>query len=331
MEFPNISALKEDAALALRRGREPKDLILWYSLLSTLIAAALTLTNFWLGHQISNTGGLSGMGTRTLLSTFRTVLPLAQTVILSCLQLGYQQGILRICRRQYADRTDLKSGFHKAFPLIRLMILQSIVSGLAVLLSYQIASTIYLLTPWADTMMALLAPLTQDMNIIDPSLVLTEEFLLQAAPAAMPLMVIWLIAMLVLLIPLGYRMRFANYALLDEPGSRAFLALRASVKMTRRNCRKLFRLDLSFWWYYGLSLLAALVGYLDAFLPLLGITLPLNATVSYFLFYGVYLAATFAISYCFQNRIQSTYAMAYESLRDKPANDGVVLGNIFDV
>ena len=119
MEFPNITKLKEDAAYALRRGREPKDLVLWYALLSTLIAAALTLLNYWLGEQISNTGGLSGMGTRTMLATAKAVLPLAQALVLACLQLGYFQGMLRICRRQYADRSNKSQGTYGAYELTR--------------------------------------------------------------------------------------------------------------------------------------------------------------------------------------------------------------------
>ena len=331
MDFPNIPTLKEDAAHALRRGREPKDLVLWYALLSTLIAAAMTLLNYWLAEQISNTGGLSGMGTRTMLATAKAVLPLAQAVILACLQLGYHQGMLRICRRQYADRTDLKVGFQKVFPLIRMMLLEALVAFSFVVLSYYISSTIYLFTPWADTMQALIEPLIQGTTVLDSSLVLTEEFLLQAAPAVMPLLIIWFIVMLVLLIPLSYRMRFASYALLDDPNAKAFHALRTSMKMTRRKCRKLFRLDLSFWWFYALALVVALVGYGDLFLSLLGISLPMNATVSYFLFYGLYLAGNFAVNYFFLNQVQAAYAMAYESLREKPANNGVVLGNIFDV
>ena len=331
MELPNISTLKEDAAYALHRGREPKDLVFWYALVTALIGAVLTLLNYYLGHQISSTGGLSGMGTRAFLSTFRNLLPILQTVALSCLQLGYQHGLMRICRRQYADRTDLKRGFEKAFPLIRLLMLQGALVLALCLLAYNISSALYLLTPWADSMMELIAPLAQDMTILDSGLVLSEEFLLQATPLVMPMLAIWLVILLLLLIPLSYRMRFSAFCLLDEPAGRAFPALRTSFRLTRRNCRKLFRIDLSFWWYYVLTFLASLLGYLDMLLPMFGIYLPINETLSYFLFYGVYLAASFTISYFFLNRVQSVFVMAYDSLREKPKTDGVVLGNIFDM
>lgn len=331
MELPNIRQLKDDAAYALRRGREPRVLVLWYAGASALLAATLTLLNYALGTRISSTGGLSGMGTRSMLSTIQMVLPMVQTVVLSCLELGYLHGMMRICRGQYADQTDLKTGFDKLAPLIRLILLQGILIFGAGFFTYQAAMTIYLFTPWAETMMELMLPLTQDMSILDSGLVLTDEFLAQAAPAVMPMLVIWMVLLCAVAIPLGYRLRMSSMALLDEPRGSAFAALRASMKMTRRNCWKLFRLDLSFWWYYGLTLLAGIVSYLDGLLPMVGISLPINGVLAFFLFYGLYLAATFAISYFFLNRVQATYVVAYESLREKPKDNGVVLGNIFDV
>ena len=325
MELPNIRQIKEDAAYALRRGREPKTLVLWYAGASTLLAALLTVLNYWLGTQIGNTGGLSGMGTRTILSTVQMVLPMVQTVVLSCLELGYISGMMRICRGQYADQTDLKKGFEKVFPMIRLMLLQAVLMFGAGLLTYQAAAVLYSFTPWAETMMELLLPLTQDMSILDSGLVLTDELLTQATPAVIPLLLIWLALLCAVAVPLGYRLRMATMALVDDPSGRAMAALGTSMKMTRRNCWKLFRLDLSFWWYYVLMVLAGVLAYLDSFLPVQ------NTVLAYFLFYGLYLAASFALSWFFLNRVQATYVMAYESLREKPASDGVVLGSIFDM
>jgi len=32
-----------------------------------------------------------------------------------------------------------------------------------------------------------------------------------------------------------------------------------------------------------------------------------------------------------RNRVETTYLMAYNALREKPRDDGIVLGNIFDM
>jgi uncharacterized membrane protein len=330
MELPNLKQLKADAAHALRRGREPKAVILWYVGISTLLALAVSVLNLWLTHRISNTGGLGNMGTRSILSTVQAILPLAQSLVAGCLELGYLHAMLRICRGQYADQTDLKVGFSKILPLIRLTALQCLLCFAAAYFTYQASFSIFLLTPWADPMLELASSLPQG-SILDASVMITEEFANQAASSMIPMLVIWVILLCLVMIPLSYRIRFAFYALLEEPRGRAFAALMTSFKMTRHNCWKLFRLDLSYWWYYALTILSALLCYADTLLKTFGIFLPMNETLAYFLFYGLYLAANFAIIYFFLNRVQATYTVAYDSLREKPANDGVVLGNIFDM
>lgn len=331
MELRNIRALKEDAAQALRRGREPQKVVLYYAGITVLVAAVLTALNYWLSQQIDNTGGLSNLGTRSILSTAQAVLPMVQSAALMGLELGYLHAMMRICRGQYADHTDLKVGFQRFFPLLRLALLQGLVYTGIALLSYQIATSVYMLTPWAETLGELMLPLTESATVLDPTAILTEEFITQATPVMIPLFVICGILCCLLMLPVSYRMRMANYALLDDPQAGAFAALRASFKMTRRNCLRLFKLDLSFWWYFLLSTLVGMIAYGDVLLPLLGIQLPINETAAYFLFYALYLAALFAVAYFLQNPVQCTYVMAYESICEKPKDEGVVLGNIFDM
>ena len=330
MEFPNIPTLKSDAVLALRRGRQPRQAALAFAGLLTVVALGRTVLSFWLGQQMGNAGGLSNLGTRTMLSTVQSMLPLVQMVVLLSLELGYVHAMMRISRGQYADHTDLKVGFRKFFPLLRLTLMQALVYFSIGFLTYQVAMVLYLFTPWADGMMDLILPLAQQ-GMVDPMAMMTEEFLNQAAPMVMPMLLIWAVLFLGLMIPVSYRLRFSNYALLDDSRGSAFAAIRTSLQMTRRNCIPLFKLDLSFWWYYLLSVLVSLLAYLDSLLPMLGIRLPINSTLAFFLCYCVHLAATFAMVYFLRNGVECTYLMAYESLREKPQNDGVVLGNIFDM
>ena len=77
--------------------------------------------------------------------------------------------------------------------------------------------------------------------------------------------------------------------------------------------------------------LATAISYGDAILPMLGIQLPFNETIGFYLFYFLYLAMLFGIYYFLRNPMAVAYAKAYDSLREKPADNGVVLGNIFDL
>ena len=77
--------------------------------------------------------------------------------------------------------------------------------------------------------------------------------------------------------------------------------------------------------------MVTVVCYGDILLPMVGITLPWSGTVSYFVFYVLSLILQFVVYYFFMNRVNVTYAMAYESIRPKPQETKVALGNIFDM
>lgn len=326
MDIRNRSALKQDAARALNRGRDPKKLITYYAGITVLVALALTLINFLLEQQIAGKGGLSNLGTRSMLSTVQTLLPIVQMVVLMCLEFGYLHGMLRIARGQYADHTDLKVGFHLYGPILRITLLQGLLFAAIGVITFYVAIQIFLLTPWGAPVMEILLPFVEAGTTV-----LDEATALQVGEYMMPMLIIFLILYLVVVIPLAYRFRMANFALLDEPRAGAIAALRASRKMMRHNSISLLKLDLSFWWYYALQALATVLCYGDLILVYMGVQLPFDPVVSSFLFYGIYLAVLFGIHYFLRNAVEATYIMAYESLHEKPKDNGVVLGNIFDM
>lgn len=330
MDIRDRRALKEDAAQALAVGRDPKKLILFYAGITTLVSMAVTLVNYWLDLQISDTGGLRNLGIRSILSTVQTVLPILQNFLLLCLNYGYLSAVLRISRRQYADHTDLKTGFRRFGPIVRLLLLQGLIYIAFLFISYQIGTLIFLFTPLSDGLMAILTPYLSGSQL-DVSILMDDAIISQITTAMLPLFAIMALVFLILAIPMAYQFRMAGFCLMDETRIGAIAALRESKQMMKRNRFQLFRLDLSFWWYYLLSALTIILCYGDTILGMLNVTLPFNAATGYFLFYFLYLATNFALMYAFQNRVELTYAAAYNALRPKPQNGGVVLGNIFDM
>ena len=109
MNIPSAKYLKVKAANRLESGVDPKKVVLVYSAIAALSALAVNVIQFILDGQISKTGGLQNIGTRSMLSTLNAVLPLIQTVVLMCLALGYTAAMLRIARRQYASEKTLKA------------------------------------------------------------------------------------------------------------------------------------------------------------------------------------------------------------------------------
>lgn len=329
MFIPSARDIKADAARAMNRARDPQKVILTYAGITVLLSALLTVANAILSNRIEGTGGLANFGIRSVLSTAQSVLPMLQSVVLLCLEFGYLHAVLRLSRGQYADHTDLKVGFRRFGAILRLTLLQYfLIFGITMMLFY-LSIQIFILTPWSEPLLDLLTPIVTAGG--DVTALLDDAAMTAAYQAMAPMLILYGILCCIVLIPLLYRFRMATYVLLDDPNGRAFAALRTSTRLMRRNGLRLFKLDISFWWYYLLLLLASAVSYGDVWLPMLGVELPFNETIGFYLFFFIYLAMLFGI-YCFlRNPVEIAYAKAYDAIRDKPQNDGVVLGNIFDM
>ena len=94
--------------------------------------------------------------------------------------------------------------------------------------------------------------------------------------------------LIVLLIPLAYRLRLVTLRILDGE-KRVLLAMLTSWKSMRGHCKQLFFLDLQFWGYYALTVLASVVAYGD---QLLGITGDVAYWVCILLSLGIQILAT---------------------------------------
>ena len=332
MNIHNISHLKETAGARLDQAGQRRPIALIYAGITVAASALITVVNYVLKLQIDQTGGLANMGTRTLLSTVSTMLPLALSVFLMCLDLGYMAAMLRVSRGQYASPNSLRAGFERFWPLLRYTIVQGLIYFGLMFLSVYIAVQVFLLTPLSQPAMAILIPMTQDMEVLDAAALMENPAYNDLMISMIPVLVMTFLLYALLAIPVAYRYRMTRYVLLDKPGIGALAAMRESKKMMLRNRFSLFRVDLSFWWFYALSFLASCVCYGDSLLPMVGIDLPFPAAVSYFLFYGLYLAAMFGIYYCLRGHVEVTYALAYEALKpEEPKNNEIILGNIFQM
>lgn len=334
MDLRNRRAVRAAAsdALAANPGN-PRQVVLIYIAviaLSSLLVAALVTA---LDNRIAETGGLSDMGLRSILSTIRTVLPLAQAVALWGIQLGYQKASVCMARRQAVQPRTLLEGFACFGPLVRSILLQTGLYLLLAMAASYAASFIFLLTPLANGFFALIEPLLTDTEALYNALYADAEFQARALEAMMPMMPLFLVIFLAIAAPFFYQYRMTNYCILEVRGKGAMAAMRESARMMRYHRLDLLKLDLSFWWFYLGQALASLVLYGDLLLPLLGVTLPWSATVGYFVFYAASLALEGVLFYFFLNRVETTYATAYDILRPKPQTNqgGVVLGNIFDL
>ena len=81
MDIRNLPQLKETAARRLQQAQYKKQIILIYAGITIGLSALVTILTYLLSNQISQTGGLSNMGTRTILSTLQSLLPIVQSMV----------------------------------------------------------------------------------------------------------------------------------------------------------------------------------------------------------------------------------------------------------
>ncbi len=327
MDILNSHSLREDASRALARGREPKKLITSYAGTVLGLSLLVTLGSLFLDDQISGTGGLSNMGTRAVFSTIQQLLPAICSLIAVCLEFGYLSGMMRIARGQYADHTDLKVGFSRFWPLMRLLILQGLVILLVGILAFQVGSLLFAMTPWAGPVLEM----TMEISAMDPSAI-DAQTLIRFLTASIPVYIVVGIVFLIALIPVLYRLRMAMFCLLDDPKGRALAALRASNRMMRRKFGPMLKIDLSLWYYYIAGALIFVLMYSDLLLSLLGVSVPMDPLVFSLLVYAAALVLQFGLQVSLRNKVEAIYITAYDRLREKPKDDGTVtLGSIFDM
>ena len=328
MNIRNIRELKQTAAQRLQTARDANKIVMLYSGINLGISLVVTAVCYWLDLQISQQGGLSNMGTRTLLSTVNMVLPLVSNLALLCLELGFMAAMIRIGRGLYTSVQTLRAGMSRFWAMVRATLFILVNYSIACFGSFYLSAMVFSLTPLSRKTMEILEPLTP--SVLSGTLVLDNATALALTESMIPLFVLFAIVFAAVAIPMSYQYRLVNYILLDKPHLGAMAAIRESKMLMRRNRFALFKLDLSFWWYYLLCTLAAVLCYGDTILHLLGTPLPLSTGTGYFVFYGLYQVALLVIYYFFRNRVGVTYALAYEALKPKVENTGgVVLGSIF--
>ena len=332
MDIRNTRQLKAVAAERTANAPQEKKIVLIYALILTALALLTTVVSYVLGLRIDQLGGLSNMSARSTLSTLQSMLPLVQSMVSMCLTLGYTAAMLRVARSQYASPNTLRLGFDRFWVLMRCAVIQGLIYTGLIIFAIYLASMLFVLSPWSAAFYEQAAPLLSQTTLLSSQVVMDEAAVMELIPAMLPMFIIATVIALILVLAVSLRFRMVNYILIDKPGTGAFAALRESRKMMRRNCLKLLKLDLSYWWYFLILLTVSLAGNLDLYLPLLGVELPMNTTFAYFFFFIVYLALQLVVYYFLRNRMEVTYALVYDSLKpEEPKTNGVVLGNIFQM
>lgn len=304
---------KARESLANAKG-DPKKILLIYLGIVTALSVVVAVFSVVLSNRIDETGGLSNMGLRSVLSTAKTVLPIVQSLVLMGLKVGYNTMTMRIARGESVSEQTLFGGFRRFFPLLRAEILLGFLYMAAGMFAAYAGAYLFVMLPVSKVFQDIVTPLMESATTLGGAITLDEATMAAVVDAMMPMLWIFLGLFLLLFIPMKYRYRMVIYRLIDQPRPGALRAIHESRIMMHRNRFALLKLDLSFWWFYLLQLLITVVCYGDVILALVGITLPWSAAVSYLVLLGLSLVLQLVVYYFFMNRVSVTYATAYETL-----------------
>ena len=330
MDICNTSEIKAAALRRLTDAGQAKRIAAIYAGVTMGLSALVTILGLVLEAMMSGATGLGGMGRRTILSSVQSMLPWVVGLITMCVELGYQAAMLRVARGQYASPQTLRLGFDRFWVLLRCILLEGVILFAIAFGGIYIATMLFMLTPFSGRVMEVLSPVLENVTLLSPEMVLDEALYDQLMQAMIPAFVMCAIVVAAAAIPVLYRLRMARFVIIDKPGIGALAALRESRKMMKGNCLRLAKLDISLWPYYIGCVFASLLCYGDVLLPMMGVRFPWSDTVSYYLFFALYLAVQFAVYYFLKNQAEVAYSIAYDSIRPKePKTEGVALGSIF--
>ena len=297
----------------------PKKLTALHAGISAAVGLLVALLTYLLGSGVGNPTGLGGIGTQAALETAQTILQLALSILTPFWSLGFVAAAMHLARRQQANPHTLLSGFHRWGPALRMLILEGVIYFAITFASVQVGTFLYMMTPFADTLNGLIqqladagttdtAALTQLLENLEPSR-LMGIFWTMVPFIAIPALAI--------IIPVSYRMRLAQFILMDEPRVGAIFAILLSSRLMKKNCAKLFLRDLRFWWFYGLEIVVQLLCYADLLLPLVGVQLGMNGVLASFLFYALALVCQVGLYAWKKPEVFTSYSLFYDDLLSK--------------
>lgn len=308
MDMPNSRSLKQAAEDSLAQAKcNPKKLAVLHIAVVLLVSLVTLVLDFVLEAQVGAAGGLGGLGTRSVLKTAQQVLQMAQILLLPFWQIGWLYVTVKLARGKKTTTADFAQGFRHFFPFLRLMLLKMLIFAGIILLAVYVGSFAIAMSPLSSSAIYTMMNAT-DLEAAYPAIMAEMERI------AIPMLLICGGLALAFVLPFFYRFRLAEYYLLDQPGLGARTALRGSRRMMRGNAWKLFRLDLSFWWFWLLEMAVTAVGFADIILPAMGVSLPWPEKVSYFGSFVLCGLCQMLLYYLCRAKVDVTYAQVYESL-----------------
>ena len=306
--------LEQEAARQLRRAQnDPRRLSALHAAAALAASVLLTLTHILLARGISNTGGLSGIGTRSVYESMQYILQMGIALLLPFWEMGFIYCALGFARGQTITGRDLSAGFRRVGPLLSFWFVQTLIYFLVVIFVMQAASMLYALTPFSAPLIENIEQLLNDPTFRQTGTI-PQDMTEQLFMGLLPVYIATGIISLGVIAPVAYLFRLTPYGIFSGERSGALRSILESCRLMWRNFTAFLKLDLHFWWYYLLTALVTLVANLDILLPLLGAQLPLGNEETTLACLALHVIANLLIAWFLRSRVETVYACAYNRL-----------------
>lgn len=317
MAVLNPQELKETASRRISEASfDPRKLVLIHTGVIVALNLAVSGLNLYLNQQLDSTGGLGGLGLRSMLQTAQTVLSYCSTLFTPFWVAGLLFAMLSVARGQNAGPNSLFRGFRRFGSVLGYALWETtIFMVLSIALCYAV-TFLYLMTPLASPILDFMQELMTNPEIflsngsIDMSMIPLETLY----PMMMPLLVIYGVTAIALVTYLSYHFRMGMFLLIEGVPRGALGAFMVSSRLMKGHKWQMLKLDLSFWWYYLLEALLMAVLYLDVILELAGVALPVSGTVMFFITIVLYGALQLVLHWFVKAHVDVTFATAYEAI-----------------
>lgn len=308
--------LRARAAELAAENREPaRRLVLLYC----GVLAALTLgssgLNLVLDTRIDTTGGLDGIGMRSILETIQQILSYINQFFGPFWSAGFLTAMIAMVRGREPQVRDLANGFRRAFRVLFHVAFEATAAFMLLVAVVNLSSLLFLLSPMGAEFNELMAPLLTDPNLLTAEGLLNEALVSyqELSRLLLPMLVLTAAIYLPLYTLMAYSFRLSLYLVMDRKIG-AIPAHFLSIRLMRGHKWRLCKLDLSWWWYYLLGAACWVVGYLDLLLGMLGIPLPMNATVMFFVTLAAYCVLFTLLSLWKKCEVDASYVLFYENV-----------------
>lgn len=316
MAILNTKDLRSRAAqLVAGYPQDTRKLVLIYTGVITALSLGSNALQLFLDSQIGTTGGLSGLGTRSILETIQEILTYVNTFFGPFWSAGFLVTMLNMVRGKAPASSDLLAGFRRFGRIVGHVAFELMVTILLMIGILNFASILFSYSPWGAEFAGRIEPILTDPNLFlaDGSINLDLIPYDALVSAMIPMFVIFLALFIPAYVYTAYCFRMALYLVMERRIS-AFRAHMLSVQLMRGHKWQMLKLDLSFWWYYVLGGVIAVIGYLDVILTLMGIPLPMDATVMFFATLIAYCVLSLGLYLWKKCQVDAAYVLAYEAI-----------------